>query len=64
MILMSKFFGGRLIHSLESGEVKVYFFSRKDNREGMSFNEIIGRVKLKSESRIFEDNGSCCLIKK
>ena len=64
MILISKFFGDRLIHSLESGEVKVYFFPRKDNREDMSFGKVIGKVKLKSELEIFESNGSYYLMKK
>ena len=63
-VLGTGFLGGRLIHSLERGDVKVYFFPRKDSREGMSFGEIIGRVKLKSGSEIFEGDGSCCLIKK
>ena len=44
--------------------MKVYFFSRKDNKEGILFGEVIGRLKLKSGSVIFEGNGNCCLIKK
>jgi len=56
--------GGRLIHSLERGMVKVYFFPRKDRREGMSFEEVIGSIKLKSGSFIFVGDGSCCLMKK
>ena len=30
----------------------------------MLFGEVIGRVKLKSDSRILEGDGSCCLMKK
>ena len=52
-MLEVEFLGGRLIHSLEKGEIKVYFFPRKDNKEGISFDKIIGRLKLKSESVIF-----------
>ena len=64
MVLRTEFLGGRLIHSLERGVEKVYFFSRKDNKEGILFGEVIGRLKLKSGSVIFEGVGNCCLIKK
>ena len=64
MVLGVEFLGGRLIHSLERGEVKVYFFPRKDSNKGISFGEVIGRLKLKSGSVIFKDNGNCCLMKK
>ena len=64
MVLILKFFDSRLIHSLKSGEVKMYFFPRKNSRECMSLGKVIGRVKLKLGSRIFEGDGSCCLIKK
>ena len=62
--MIIEFFGGKLIHSLEREEVKVYFFPRKDSKEGISFGEVNGRIKLKSGSRIFEGGGNCCLIKK
>ena len=53
MVLGVEFLGGRLIHSLERGEVKVYFFPRKNSNDGISFEEVIGRLKLKLGSVIF-----------
>jgi hypothetical protein len=64
VILIAVFLGGKLIHSLERGVVKVYFFPRKESKEGISFGDVIGRIKLKSGSKILEGGGSFCLIKK